>query len=128
VIPGNGRIFYVAILGALLVVAVMYFLTQYVANSNDSFHPQSYPPAVPSLDTPLPPDDGLGSTTYNNGGAYLIIPPGQDPEPAVYFSWTAATISIWRCATTLPSCAAGSRFAWVGSTTTASRPTPPCRA
>ena len=77
---GNWRIFYVGILGAVLVMAIMYFLMQYVVKDHGYYRNQSYPVNNGTA------DDTSSDVTSHQGGAILIQPNQLRSEPAVYFS------------------------------------------
>ena len=71
---GNAGIFYVGVIGALLILAVMYFLTQSVVGATSSKRPIPVGKSQPTTD---------GS---HNGGAILITPSNSDYAATVYFS------------------------------------------
>jgi hypothetical protein len=74
---GMRGIMYVAALGTLLVVAAMYFLTQYVVASPED--------ADRAADPPNGTSPAADDTATHHGGA-ILISPNSDSGPIVYFS------------------------------------------
>lgn len=71
----NWQVFYVAVLGLLLVVAVMYFLTQYVVGfAGAAPGPAATESSSPVVDTP------------SSSGGTELFDPGSAKAPAVFFS------------------------------------------
>src|SRR5215207_2921479 len=83
-IGGNGRLFFFGMAGAIIVFALLYFLTQYVVKDGGYYRNQSFP-----VNKSLPADDqsndNTGATSHQ-GGAVLVAPTGFGCRPTVYFS------------------------------------------
>jgi hypothetical protein len=84
-VSGNGPIFFIGALGVLLVVAMIYYITQYVVKDDGYYQNKEYP-----VNRSLPADDqsndGQSSATSHQGGSLLITPPRLGFRPTVYFS------------------------------------------
>jgi hypothetical protein len=84
-VGGNGRLFFFGMAGAILVFALLYFLTQYVVKDGEGFYRNKEFPINRSLPADDRSNDNTGAASHP-GGAIMVAPGTFGFQPTVYFS------------------------------------------